>query len=256
MELEILDLGRIKCKKLQLVATDDTAQDIYSPMISVLIRHPKLGNVLYDTGNSPFYRTEYSEEELATYPIDRFRSVEEALAEKGLEPGDIDLLILSHLHFDHAGGLRYFLGTKCAQGVIVADADLREAYARTMSGDGGAYIKQLFDVDGLTYRLIENRLVLADDLELFVQRSHTPGCTGMIVRTQEAGNIIFTSDTVYTREAYEAGIAPGGGINKTESEFFDNLALLKKMQADLNATMFFGHDYDQAREWRERGVIR
>ena len=40
MELEILDLGRIKCKKLELVETQDEAQEIYSPMVSVLIRHP------------------------------------------------------------------------------------------------------------------------------------------------------------------------------------------------------------------------
>ena len=255
MELEILDLGRIKCKKLELVETQDEAQEIYSPMVSVLIRHPELGVVLYDTGNSPFYSTEYSPEELETYPIDEFISIEDALAQKGLRPGDIDLLILSHLHFDHVGGLRYFRGTKAIKNVIVADADLREAYARTMTGDGGAYIKCLFDVEGVTYRTIDEGLKLADDLELFVQRSHTPGCTGMIVRTEEKGTVIFTSDTVYTRESYEKALAPGGGINKTQDEFFENLDRIKEMEADLGATLFFGNDYDQAKEWREAGVI-
>lgn len=256
MELEILDLGRIRCKKLELVATDNESEFIYSPMIAVLIRHPQLGNVLYDTGNSPFYNTEYSAEELETYPIDTFVSIEEALAQKGLSPADIDVLILSHLHFDHVGGLRYFQGTKAIKNVLVADADLREAYARTMSGNGGAYIKTLFDVDGVQYRPVEDELELAPDLKLFVQRSHTPGCMGMIVETQSKGTVIFTSDTIYTRESYEKALAPGGGINKTADEFFGNLDRIKGMEADLQATLFFGHDYEQAQQWREEGVIR
>lgn len=256
MELEILDLGRIRCKKLELVATENKDEYLYSPMISVLIRHPELGNILYDTGNSPFYSTEYPAAELETYPIDTFISVEDALAEKGLTPADIDILIISHLHFDHAGGLRYFRGTKAVKNIYVADADLREAFARTMSGDGGAYMKPLFDFEGVQYHPVEQGIKLADDLELFVQKSHTPGCMGMVIKTHDLGTVIFTSDTIYTRESYDKALAPGGGINKTADEFYENLERVKQMQAELNATLFFGHDYEQAQEWRNRGVIR
>ena len=106
MKISVLYLGRMECQRLHLVACEDEQTMITSPMSAILIQHPTLGNILYDTGNSPFYRTEYTPEMLTNYPIVEFISVEDALAEKGLTPSDIDLLILSHLHFDHTGGLR------------------------------------------------------------------------------------------------------------------------------------------------------
>jgi methylmalonyl-CoA epimerase len=38
------------------------------------------------------------------YGIDRSRNLDHGLAEAGLSPDDIDIVLASHLHFDHAGG--------------------------------------------------------------------------------------------------------------------------------------------------------
>lgn len=38
------------------------------------------------------------------YAIDRTRNITHALADVGMTPGSVDLVIPSHLHFDHAGG--------------------------------------------------------------------------------------------------------------------------------------------------------
>jgi glyoxylase-like metal-dependent hydrolase (beta-lactamase superfamily II) len=38
------------------------------------------------------------------YGVDRSRNLDHALAEAGLSPDDIDIVLASHLHFDHAGG--------------------------------------------------------------------------------------------------------------------------------------------------------
>ena len=38
------------------------------------------------------------------YAADRSRSLDHALAEAGIAPEDIDIVLASHLHFDHAGG--------------------------------------------------------------------------------------------------------------------------------------------------------
>jgi glyoxylase-like metal-dependent hydrolase (beta-lactamase superfamily II) len=38
------------------------------------------------------------------YAVDRARNLDHTLAEAGLSPDDIDIVLASHLHFDHAGG--------------------------------------------------------------------------------------------------------------------------------------------------------
>lgn len=244
MKINVLYLGKISCKRDNLVQCEDKNQMIQSPINAILIRHPKIGNILYDTGNSPDYGQEYPSSVLETYPISEFISIEDALQLHGLTVNDIDTLILSHLHFDHAGGLRYFAGTKALQNVIVAEDELKDAYFRVMTGRGGAYVKDLFDVEGIRYVPYQGEFRLADDILLFAQKSHTAGCTGMILHTEQ-GTIIATSDTIYTEDNYKKELPPGGSINATTEEFYTNLTRIKKMQSELEAKLLYGHDFEQ-----------
>jgi glyoxylase-like metal-dependent hydrolase (beta-lactamase superfamily II) len=57
-------------------------------------------NVLVDAGVGG----KMSEKETMIYAIDRAESLDRSLAAEGLSPSDIDLVVATHLHFDHAGG--------------------------------------------------------------------------------------------------------------------------------------------------------
>ncbi|HLA78397.1 MAG TPA: MBL fold metallo-hydrolase [Vicinamibacteria bacterium] len=56
--------------------------------------------ILVDTGAGD----KWGEKEARIYGLDRSRTLLAGLHALGLEPGDIDIVINSHLHFDHAGG--------------------------------------------------------------------------------------------------------------------------------------------------------
>lgn len=56
--------------------------------------------ILVDTGCG----TKFSEKELAIYGVTATRSPDEALRDHGLSTSDVTDVILTHLHFDHAGG--------------------------------------------------------------------------------------------------------------------------------------------------------
>lgn len=251
MKISLLYLGSLECNYFRIVDCDDKSRMYHSPVSAILIQHPSLGNILYDTGNSPYSGREYGAHINAVYPVEEFISIEDALA-----CGDIDRLILSHLHFDHVGGLRYFAGTKAIRNITVARAELLNACESVFTeSPHSAYIKNLFDVEGAVYHPIEGTVELAPDLTLFVQQSHTPGVIGLIVKTQTMGNLIFTSDAVYARESWDRLIPPGGDINKTTSEFFANAERLKELQKQYDATMIFGHDCEQILEWSCKGSI-
>jgi len=56
--------------------------------------------ILVDTGMGD----KWGEKEARIYGLDRSHDLQTGLADLGLGPADIDLVINSHLHFDHAGG--------------------------------------------------------------------------------------------------------------------------------------------------------
>lgn len=57
-------------------------------------------NLLIDTGCG----VKYSPKEMSIYRIEREKGLLEGLSQCGLSPGDIDVVVNTHLHFDHAGG--------------------------------------------------------------------------------------------------------------------------------------------------------
>ena len=90
---------------------------------------------------------------------------------------------------------------------------------------------------------------------MFIQKSHTPGVIGLILHTENHGNIIATSDTVYTAQSYRDQLPPGGTINKTTDEFFENIHRIQELEKEYDATLLFGHDIDQIVDWAKKSPI-
>lgn len=245
IKITALYLGRIECKRFRLIDDPDEEKMLKVPITAILIEHPVYGKILYDTGNTDDFERVYPHHVLEDYPIVEQISITDALKEHGLTPYDIDMLILSHLHFDHAGGLKYFANTPAGKAVIVSEADLANAFVLSMSGEGGAYEKAVFDIPGIVFKPIKEDLELSDDLKIFIQKSHTPGLLGLIAKTKNSGNFIVPCDSVYIKESFEKETPPGGTINKTTDEFFDNLEKIRNMKEELNAELICGHDYEQ-----------
>lgn len=259
IEIRILDLGYMTFLKKELVATPNPQEMIYSPALAILIKHPTAGYILYDTGNDADWQNSYSEAMKTTYPITKLITIEEALKKEGLSVNDIDTLILSHLHFDHAGGMKYFANTKAGAHTIVSDAELQEVMNTVPQAENqtiGAFIGKLFlNIPGVQYEPLKEETEIAPGITLFIQRCHTPGLIGLRVQLKDR-TVIFMGDTVYTGEAYQKELPPGGSINKTNDEFYANLKRLKEMEKEFHAEVFYGHDFEQAKEWQEKGWIQ
>ena len=253
LRLKVLDLGDMTFSKNELIQVRDPGEMVVSPALAVLIHHPEAGYLLYDTGNDPDWYATYSPAMKQIYPISRLISIRSALAAEGLTPEQISLLALSHLHFDHAGGLRQFAGTRAGQQVVVARAELDFA-VRACREEGSAYIAPLFhQIPGISFRTVSGPCALAQGVTLLPLCCHTPGIMGLQVELA-SGTVLFTSDTVYTQEAFRKRLPPGGAINSA-GDFLTNLQVLEELAARLPARLFFGHDIQQARQWQAQGWI-
>ena len=234
------------------------------PCYCVLIQHPALGNVLFDTGIDDEYQIRWPANLKEEYPVKRFARLKDRLREAGFYPDDIDLLILSHMHFDHAGNLRLFRGTKAGKGVLIQEEEARHGFTLSNIYDCqeiryryDGYVRHEFNgLDGVSFELIKGDKKLADDLELIHLPGHTPGTMGVVVRTEKFGTAIFPSDAVYNPMNYGPPAVLPGMCARPE-EFAASIEKCRRIAETEKGTVFFSHDlnyykqYKKSPEWYE-----
>lgn len=88
----------------KLVSCDDRNRCSYTTNCLLIESAGK--RILVDTGNGDKFSPKLKD----IYGIDHDRSIAVALAELGVEPESIDVVVFTHLHFDHAGGATRMVG--------------------------------------------------------------------------------------------------------------------------------------------------
>ena len=222
------------------------------PGYCVLIRDKKLGNVLWDTGIAEDWDKIWPEQFKRDYTIHKRCDLKEKLQEIGLGVQDIDLLICSHLHYDHAGNLRSFRDTKAGKKILISEQEAGEAFVKTaMSTNGvsGAYFREEIMADGIGYQTISEDTWLSDDLFLFVQRGHTPGVLGILVRTDNNGTFLFPSDAIYARLNFGPPVVFPGLCVDPEA-YKKNIDHVRSLQEEYDARLVFGHDVEDFAAWK------
>lgn len=218
---------------------------------ALLIQDSKLGNVLWDTGISTDWESVWPEQFKRDYSFHRLNRLDEKLSEMNLSVEDVDLLICSHLHYDHAGNIKLFRNAKAGKRILISEAEANEAFVKTaMQPDGvsGAYFRHEFIMDGIGYQTIQENTWLSDDLFLFIQRGHTPGVIGLLIKTEENGYFLFPSDAIYSKLNFGPPVVlPGLCIDP--ASYSDNIEQVRKIQADYGAQIIFSHDVEAFQHW-------
>src|SRR5450755_599503 len=155
------------------------------------VTHPR-GAVLVDTGvGGPA-------ELLSDWRVVN-RSVAEALAGLDMTPGDIGLVINTHLHFDHCGQNAVF--KKAA--FYVQRAELSRA--KRESPD----LYDWFDFMNAQFELLDGDTEVLPGLSVITTPGHTDGHQSVVVQSAD-GLDLLTGDAVYTPSQYAA--APNGDL--------------------------------------------
>lgn len=218
------------------------------PTHAVYIEHPDGKKLLWDTGVPRDWESRWGPAGLhEAFPVDAATEdmwLDSRLQQLGLEAGDIDYLLLSHLHLDHAANAQFWSGTDTT--IYVDEAEKEGAF----SFDGynkGAHIRS--DYDGLELTTINQDTEVLPGITLLRTPGHTWGTLSLQVDLADSGTMIFASDSLYRSESYGPPPIAAGIVYDTVA-WFNSVEKIRSIAQEKDATVVFGHDPGQLAELR------
>lgn len=244
MKMHVLDGGRLTMRRRVFVPDADKAETIDLPVIAVLFRHPE-GNVLYDTGCHPSVATDATArwEGLASVmtPVpEHSGNVIDSLAELGLTPDDVDVVVNSHLHPDHCGCNAFFRRAR----FIVHSDEL--AAARVEGAQAQGYLPDEWD-HPMPMQPVEDGHDVMGDGRLVTMHlpGHTPGLMGLTALLDRTGTVLLVSDAVSLRRNLDGDEVPKNTVNP--EALLASYVRIRAAEA-AGAWIICGHDAEQVAE--------
>ena len=190
--------------------------------------------VLFDTGLSPravpgLMRNDpmarFTEDDLLVHRLDAL----------GLEPDGVDLVVISHLHYDHAGGAQLFPKSE-----LIVQKD-EYAYAHYPAPFFAPfYYRKNFDLPGSRWRLLDGDTELVPGVTVLRTDGHTPGHQSLFVELPESGPVVLAGDSCYWQEHIDQERVPGVVWDPTRA--LHSIKKLKTLARLTGGRIFPSHD--------------
>jgi glyoxylase-like metal-dependent hydrolase (beta-lactamase superfamily II) len=194
------------------------------PIVSFLVEHPSAGPILIDTGLHPSCAIDPKQNlgrvGAIAFPglqMDAKQAVVNQLREKGTEARDVKLVVMTHLHIDHASAMSEFPHATFVFSISEWDAatDKRnwEHGYRTRQFDHGFDYRTIdFEGDAATssYATFGRSVDLLGDgsIRLVYTPGHTHGHCSVVLRLGGGREALVAGDAIYTRHALATGHRP------------------------------------------------
>ncbi len=202
------------------------------------------GYILYDTGCNPEAMNGYWSNYLQTiYPLHQTEEqrLENQLALCGVKPEDIQTVILSHMHLDHAGNLQLFPHAD----IYVPCAEYKNALVATHASPDpdqhGPYVKGDLERPG-HYIPVTEEFEIVPGVEVINLPGHTEDLLGLVLHLK-GGTYILPQDCVYTEENYGPPVKFSGLVYDSLA-FPKSIERVRKLQKKYDAKVIFAHDWD------------
>jgi N-acyl homoserine lactone hydrolase len=235
-----------------------TGQDEISvPCPVFLIRHPSAGAILVDTGLHPSIATDGRENfgSLGTrFGNPTLAAGEDApsqLRKRGLEPGEVPIVVMTHLHLDHTSAISEFPDST----FVVSETEWKFAARanQTLNGYRRAHFDYAFDYRTIDFDRgeIDSYATFGRTFDLFGDGSihlaytpgHSPGHMSVVCRLKER-DFVIGGDTIYLRGQLD-GSEPGPPRPHDAHNFRRSLQELRLFHGQYpDAVITPGHDPD------------
>ena len=233
------------------------------PIYAFAIEHPE-GVIVVDTGETarvsepgyfprwqPFFRFAVRER------VEPEQEIGPQLEALGIRPSDVRLVVMSHLHTDHAGGLHRFPNNE----ILVSRAEVE--YAVGLRGRVRAYPNKrwptwfdptLVELPAVSFGPFPASMPLtqAGDVTLVPVPGHTPGQLAVVVEDGDHA-VFLAADSSYTQDALLRGVVDGVGPDENAERLTHERI---RAYATKTATVYLpAHDPDTAARLKERRPI-
>ena len=252
-KLHVLDCGSMSCDLTWLLlkpgrsirprAERDKPVEWYPCTTHAVVVETPDGTMLWDTSCPRDWEERWVPTGLHEFfPYDRVTEeqyLDQRLAQLSLGPENLDFVVFSHLHFDHAGNAQLFGGN----GPRLVVNDKERDWAFGFEGVfNGAHLRS--DYEGLEFETVSGDTEFLPGVTLIEAPGHTPGTMALRVDLPDEGTMIFTSDAVYMGDSYGPPATPAAIVNDL-SQWYASVEKLRGIAEQSNAKVIFGHDAEQ-----------
>lgn len=229
------------------------------PLQAFLIEH-RDGIVLFDTGIDPAiqFDNSYIKQAVGRFLLPRiFRlhlteadRIDHVLAGAGVAAGDIRTAVLSHLHFDHVGGIAHI-----PQADLLVSAQEWAILSETHP-EHEWILREHIEIPGAKWRQITfqpsddpifdgfdgiHDVASDGSMILLPTPGHTPGSLSMLIRQDGWNPILLVGDLTYEAGLIEKGVVAGTGSKDALLASFEKVRRLKERLPGL--VVVASHDF-------------
>lgn len=155
--------------------------------------------VLVETGHGD----KYDEKQRRIFGIDPAHWVKPALRDAGVEPDTISDVVLTHLHFDHAGGLTRLDGEHVATTFPKATAHVQRAELRDARANFGIMTESYRDEnltpldDAQAWNELDGECEIVPGIHAMLTPGHTRGHQSIVIAGADR-TLVYTGDVMPT----------------------------------------------------------
>jgi len=211
---------------------------IMSSPISAYLLDTEEGWVLIDTGFDPVHiraarEANFYSQGMSPPVVAPHHELDPQLAALGVTPADIGHVIITHLHFDHAGQVKRFPHAKVS-------IQRREYEARFAHGVTEGYFHDDYDGPSVRWSFVDGDWTVMPGLTMLDTRGHTEGHMSAVVSLPNTGVVVLPFDAGDLRENFDEEIAPGSTVDMPAA--MASIRRLKAIVAETGGRMILFHD--------------
>ena len=175
---------------------------------------------------------------LPSYEVDPLL---DALDRLGISVNEISVVALSHLHNDHAGGIRHFSGEAT---FVIQEAELAFGLGDQARTQSHGLARVDYDDPLINWRTISGDAEIAGGVEAIFTPGHTPGHMSFLVHLDgnDSQGLVFAFDAGDLMENFNDEKPVGGFLDVTPEQTVDQIRKLKRIATQFNYKLIPGHD--------------